>query len=141
MGATIVGTFLDQADRLTDRDAFKVKRGEKWTGITWGEYRDAVRRVGGGLRSLGIDRGDRVALISLNRPEWHIADLGIQSLGGVTVPIYATNSPPQVEYIAAHSESKAIFCENAAQLEKVLQKRGDLPNLLKAILFDAGEPS
>lgn len=136
MGDTIVSTFFEQARRLADRDAFKVKRGEEWTGITWREYAEAVRRVANGLLSLGVDRGDKVSLISLNRPEWHQADLAIQSLGAITVPIYVTNSPRQVGYIVGHSESKAIFVENAGQLEKIRKTRNDLPALAKVIVFD-----
>jgi long-chain acyl-CoA synthetase len=136
MGATVVSTFFEQAERLADRDAFKVKRGEQWVGIAWREYRDGVRRVAAGLRSLGIDRADRVALISLNRPEWHIADVATQTLGAITVPIYVTNSPPQVAYITGHSESKVIFVENAMQLDKVLQKRSELVSLRRAIVID-----
>jgi long-chain acyl-CoA synthetase len=95
-----------------------------------------VRLAGNGLLSLGIARGDRVALISLNRPEWHEADLAIQCVGAVTVPIYVTNSPPQLAYICGHSESRVIFVENAGQLEKVIKTKAELPALEKVIVFD-----
>jgi long-chain acyl-CoA synthetase len=136
MGDTIVSQFFEQARALADRVALRVKRDGEWKGITWREYEEAVRRAAAGLLSLGLDRGDKAAIISLNRPEWHEADLAIMSLGGVTVPIYVTNSPPQVAYIVGHSESKAIFVENAQQLEKVLKTRGELPELRYAIVFD-----
>ena len=136
MADTVVGMFLERANKDPDRDALKLKRDGEWHGITWREYGEAVRRAANGLLSAGIKPGDKVSLISLNRPEWHEADLAIMSLGAVTVPIYVTNSPPQLAYIAGHSESKAIFVENAGQLDKVTKTRGDLPDLQKVIIFD-----
>jgi long-chain acyl-CoA synthetase len=139
MGDTIVGTFLERTNEWADRDALKFKRDGSWSAITWAEYGVLVRRAGAGLLSLGIGRGDKVALISLNRPEWHVADLATQGVGGVTVPIYVTNSPTQLAYITGHSESKVIFVENAGQLLKVLTTRGELPALLKVIVFDPAD--
>jgi long-chain acyl-CoA synthetase len=136
MGGTVVSMFRERAAMDPDRDALKVKRNGEWSGITWRAYEEAVRRAANGLLSLGIERGDKVAIISLNRPEWHEADLAVMSVGAVTVPIYVTNSPPQLSYITGHSESKAIFVENAGQLEKVTKTRGDLPALQKVIIFD-----
>src|SRR6266542_449184 len=136
MAGTVVGMFLERARFEPDRDALKVKRNGEWHGITWRAYEEAVRRAANGLLSLGIGRGDKVAIISLNRPEWHEADRAVMSLGAVTVPIYVTNSPPQLAYITGHSESKAIFVENAGQLEKVTKTRGELPAITKVIIFD-----
>ena len=136
MSDTVVSIFLDRVTSDADRDALKYKRDGGWHGITWAEYAEAVRRASNGLLSIGIDRGDRVSVISLNRPEWHEADIAIMSLGAVTVPIYVTNSPPQLAYIAGHSGSKAIFVEDAGQLDKVVKTRGDLPEIRKVIIFD-----
>src|SRR5687767_750628 len=136
MADTIVSTFLERTKVHPDRDALKVKRDGQWSGITWREYEELVRRATNGLIALGIERGDRVAIISLNRPEWHVADIAIMAAGAVTVPIYVTNSPPQLSYITGHSESKAIFVENAGQLDKVMKTKSDLPDLQKVIIFD-----
>ena len=136
MGDTIVSTFFERTKVDPDRDALKVKREGEWSGITWREYEELVRRAGNGLLALGISKGDRVAIISLNRPEWHVADIATQAVGAVTVPIYVTNSPPQLAYITGHSESKAIFVENAGQLDKVIKTKSDLPDLKKVIIFD-----
>ena len=136
MAQTVIGMFLERTSKEPDRDALKVKRNGEWQGISWRAYEETVRRAANGLLSLGIDKGDKVALISLNRPEWHEADLAIMATGAVTVPIYVTNSPPQLAYITGHSESKAIFVENAGQLEKVQKTRGELPALQKVIIFD-----
>jgi long-chain acyl-CoA synthetase len=136
MADTVIGMFHERATKDPDRDALKLKRDGEWHGVTWREYAEAVRRAANGLLSLGIDTGDKVSLISLNRPEWHEADLAIMAVGAVTVPIYVTNSPPQLSYIAGHSESKAIFVENAGQLDKVTKTRADLTDIKKVIIFD-----
>jgi len=127
MADNVVNMFHERVAKDPDRDALKVKREGDWHGITWREYAEAVRRAANGLLAIGVSPGDRVSLISLNRPEWHEADLAIMSLGGITVPIYVTNSPQQLAYIAGHSESRAIFVENAGQLEKVVKTRTELP--------------
>jgi long-chain acyl-CoA synthetase len=136
MGATVVSTFLDRVRKNPETIAFKLRRDGEWTALTWAGYEELVRRIAGGLRALGLDAGDAGSILSANRMEWHVADIAIQSIGGITVPVYSTNSSSQVAYIAGHSESKAIFVENEIQLEKVLQKRSDLPKLKQVIVFD-----
>ena len=136
MGETVIATFLERCAEQPDSVAFRFKQGDDWATMSWSEYEQLVRRAAAGLRSLGFDSGHKGAILSANRYEWHLADLGVQALGGVTVPIYPTNSPKQVGYIAGHSGSKIIFVENAAQLAKVLEKRSDLGDLAAAILFD-----
>jgi len=136
MGSTVVSTFFEQTRKLSDAVALRHKRDGEWVTISWTQYGDLVRRAAGGFRSLGIDAGDRGAILSTNRYEWHVADIAIQSCGGITVPIYPTNSPIQVAYIAGHAEVKVIVCENAAQLAKVQEVRGDLPALKKAVVMD-----
>jgi long-chain acyl-CoA synthetase len=137
MDATLVSTFLDRCRTTPDEVAFRRKVDGEWTPITWAEYETLVRRASAGLRSLGLDAGDMAAILSANRMEWHVADVATQALGGVTVPVYPTNSPTQVAYIVGHSEAKAIFVENEGQLAKVREVRADLPNLRNAIAFDA----
>ncbi|MFA5889686.1 MAG: long-chain fatty acid--CoA ligase [Actinomycetota bacterium] len=137
MGATVVHTFVERARSGPDVVAFRRKVGGEWQGISWAEYEDFVRRVAGGLRDVGVDAGDKVAILSGNRFEWHVADIATQACGGATVPIYQTNAPKQAAYIAAHSMSKVIFVENSAQLAKVLETRADLPDLRRVVVFDA----
>ena len=98
MGSTVVSTFFEQTRKLSDAIALRHKRDGEWVTISWTQYGDLVRRAAGGFRSLGIDAGDRGAILSTNRYEWHVADIAIQSCGGITVPIYPTNSPIQ-EYL------------------------------------------
>ena len=132
---TITELFAQAIEQWSDRVAFRVKRGEDWAPITFAEYGEAVRDCAGGLIAMGLAPGDFGSIISSNRPEWHESDLGMINAGIVSCPVYPTNSASQVQYILEHSESKVIFCENAAQLDKVLSIRKDLPELRAAIVF------
>jgi long-chain acyl-CoA synthetase len=92
-----------------------------------------------GLEQLGIRKGDRVAIICGDRPEWHVVDFAVQHLGAVDVPIYPTLLPAQVKAILADSGAVAVVAENADQLAKVLEVRGNCPALAHVVLID-GEP-
>ncbi len=109
-----------------------------WVGIT---HRDALERVQAislGLRELGISAGDKVAIISENRPEWALADYACLCARATDVPIYPTLPAKQTEYILKDSESVAVFCSTTAQVDKVLEVRGSLPQLRHVIVFDGG---
>ncbi|CAN5668728.1 AMP-dependent synthetase/ligase [soil metagenome] len=107
-----------------------------WRDITWREYGDSVKRVGKALHAVGFKSGDKMALLSGNRVEWHFADIGCLSIGGATAPVYTTNSPEQVAYIVGHSDSKVACVENTEQLEKILKVRSELPALEKVVVFE-----
>jgi long-chain acyl-CoA synthetase len=140
MGAqTIVARFLERVKDNPEGVALRYKRGGLWIDITWRGYGEAVRRAGKGLIALGLAPGDKMSLLSANRPEWHIADIACLSTGGVTAPIYTTNSPEQVAYIIDHSDSKVACVENTEQLQKVLKMRSDLPDLKKVVVLEGYE--
>jgi long-chain acyl-CoA synthetase len=91
-----------------------------WTGLSWGELGERVRRVAAGLAAVGVQPGDRVALMSATRLEWTIADLAILSAGAVTVPIYETSSPAQCGWILSDSSAKVVIAgtdDNAGRLD------------------------
>src|SRR3954447_15569793 len=91
------------------RDALNTKRAGEWQHIPAETFIARVRHIALGLAELGVKAGDRVALLSENRPEWSIVDLGILSLGAINVPIYTTQAVEQIDYILSDSGSKAIF--------------------------------
>ena len=96
-GATIVDALIANGTRCPDSPAMRHRsesRGE-WEIITWGEYLRAARQVAAALSQVGVEPGQRVAILSDNRAEWHLADLGTLANGSVTVPIYPTSSPPR----------------------------------------------
>jgi long-chain acyl-CoA synthetase len=85
--------------------------------------------LAGGLEKLGIGHGDRVMILSDNRPEWHVADLGIIDLGAVDVPVYGTLTPPQVAYQAKDSGARAAIVESPEQMAKFLEIKDQCPDL------------
>ena len=106
---TLPGFCLEAIARHNKPDTVSEKRGGQWVQISADEFMRRVRHIALGLADLGIKPGDRVALISENRPEWSIADLAILSGGAITVPLYTTQSIDQIEYIVRDSGACAIL--------------------------------
>ncbi|HEX4719264.1 MAG TPA: AMP-binding protein [Thermoleophilaceae bacterium] len=127
------------ARKHAGRTAVKYKQGDEWIDVSFEQFGDAVRETALGLMSLGLEKGDRVSILSNTRPEWAYACFAILSAGGVSVSIYQTNSPSEVQYVAHHSESKAIFVEDGEQLEKVRTCRADLPALEHIVIFEPAD--
>ena len=96
---------------------------------------DTVREVSLGLVDLGIQHGDRVAILSHTRPEWTYANYGILTTGATSVSIYQTNSPEECHYVLEHSESRAVFVEDGEQLAKVREIESELPALELVIVM------
>ena len=135
---TINRRFAQSARHNKDRAALTAKAGGQWRSLTYREVEDAARRFSLGLRTLGIEPGDRVAILSENRPEWAVVDLATLAAGGVTVPIYPTLPPAQVGYILADSGAKAIVASDTKQLQKAELSRGECPNLSIFITMEEG---
>ena len=112
--------FLEQADRLASRPFLWAKRDGRYRPLSWAEAARDVRKLAFGLRSLGIGRGERVALVSENRPEWIIADLAIMSAGAITVPAYVTNTIEDHRHILANSGARAVIVSKPALSARVL---------------------
>ncbi|MDP9068945.1 MAG: long-chain fatty acid--CoA ligase [Actinomycetota bacterium] len=136
MAQTIIEKFHERVRTHPEKVAFRYKSGGQWKDVTWRDYGNTVQQVSKGLMALGFGHGDKISLLSNNRPEWHITDVAAMCLGGATAAIYATNSPEQVAYIVSHSESKVAFVDGPDQLEKVLKMRSELPNLQKVVVFE-----
>ncbi len=133
---TIGRMFLNRVEQYGPRTLFKVKRDGKYTNISWNEAGKAAREFALGLLEAGIEHGDRVALLSENRPEWAFTDMGILSIGAVNVPIYATNTPGQVEYILNDSAARILVVSTRKQLDKALEVRPNCPALERIVVFD-----
>ncbi|MFP4476765.1 MAG: AMP-dependent synthetase/ligase [Desulfatibacillaceae bacterium] len=128
--------FKKAVDKYGDRVAMRRKELGIWHDISWREYWDQAARLGSALISLGLEPGDRIAVIGDNSPEWVLADMGGQCAGGVVVGIYSTSAWPQVEYVVNHSEAKFLFAENEEQLDKWLSFRDKAPSVEKVIVWD-----
>lgn len=142
---TLVDIFFERVQEFGDKSAMKYKVGGTWRDISWREYGDQVRYFAKGLISLGFKMPETtsvpelkhsVALLGFNRSEWLIADIAALAAGGITAPIYTTNTPEQCEYIIEHSESMFAVVENQEQLGKILKRRDTMPKLLKVIVMD-----
>ncbi len=105
------------------------------------EFFDATAAIAQGLFSFGIREGDRVAILSDNRPEWHQIDVATLSLGAVDVPIYPTLTPRAVAYHIQDSGARIIFCENTNQSRKILETREECPSLEVVIQIEGEPPS
>jgi len=134
---TLTKLFFGAIERHAVRPAaLRYKTEGEWRSITHHEVEERVHHISVGLRELGIRPGDRVALLSENRPEWAMADYACLAAGGVDVPIYATLPAKQVEYIVRDAGAVAIFCSTADQFAKVREVRSALPALRHVVLFD-----
>jgi long-chain acyl-CoA synthetase len=114
------------------------KRDGAWRDISYDELADRVRHVSLGLLELGVRRGDRVALLSENRPEWAWVDYACLAARCVDVPIYPTLPPRQAEYILRDAGAVAIFVSSQAQADKIAEVRERLPALRHVIVLDRG---
>ena len=136
---TLTQLFFTTVDRHAGLPAaFRSKVGGAWVSITHREALERVQAISLGLRELGIKPGDKVAIISENRPEWALTDYACLCARATDVPIYPTLTAKQTEYILRDSESVAAFCSTAAQLDKILQAKGALPGLKHIVVFDGG---
>src|ERR671911_2019813 len=133
---TIADMMARAAEKFGDHAAVKYKRDGAWHDVSFAEVGEIVSEIARGLIDLGIEPGDRVALLCTTRPEWTYADFGITTAGAVVVPIYPTNSPEECRWVAGNSESRAIVCEDATQVAKIRAVQGDLPALETIIVVD-----
>ncbi len=131
--------FFRQADRLKDRPALLYKRaaGGAWETLSWSDLSARIRVLAAHLVSSGLEKGDKVAILSENRPEWAIADLAVLSAGGVTVPLYFTSTSAQIDHILKDSGTQFIIVSTAEQLVK-LSKTEAARSLKQIIVMDDG---
>ena len=135
-GVTPSRRLRDIASRFPERIAFRDKKFGIWNEISYKEFWLQVNYVGCALNYFGIEKSDKVAIHSENRPEWLISDIGAQAIGAISVGLYPTNPPAEVKYLLGHSESQILFAEDQEQVDKALEVLQDLPDLKKIIYFE-----
>ncbi len=133
---TLPALFRSQADRFGSRVALRFKKHGLYHDVRWDEYRDQVESCAAALIAHGVQPGDRVAILSENRAEWLVADMGIQCASAVNVPLHAPLSAAQVHYQLDNAGVRWVFVSNQPQLGKIEQLRGQLPNVQGVVLFD-----
>ncbi len=116
--------------------ALREKEWGIWQRVTWEDYLGHVRRVALGLVALGLEEGDRVAILSENCREWVWAELAAMSASAVGVGVYPTSPAPEVGYVLRHSESSFVVCEDQEQVDKVLEVAAELPRLRRIVVAD-----
>src|SRR6185503_6148736 len=105
--------------RWAAQPRYRVFRGDAWVEVDWRTMAQAVRETGAGLVTLGIERGDRVAIFAATSPEWVELDLAIQAAGAVTIPIYHSSLANEAGFILLDSESRMVFVDGEKPLAKV----------------------
>jgi long-chain acyl-CoA synthetase len=130
---TIVEAFELTSSRLADRVAIRTK-GDEQT-LTWAQWRRRVRDLAGGLHRLGLRRGQTLAIMLSNRPEFHIVDLAAVTLGATPFSIYQTYAANQIEYVVADADAHIAVVERQ-YLERFLEARDNLPHLERVIVLD-----
>lgn len=136
MFKTLPEMLLHTIQKYPQNTALKIKKGDSYQAYTYQEMGNEIELLTNGLAKLGLREGDKIAILSNNRPEWAISDFAIFSLKGITVPIYQTLPPNQIEYILMDSEARAIFVEDQEQFDKIEQIDTALPNLEFIFTFE-----
>src|SRR5262245_18275774 len=111
--------LFERAAELDDRPRYRYRTDDGWHEVSWRDMADRVRAIAAGLIEMGVQPGDKVALLSNTRPEWMEIDFAILSCGALTVPIYQSNLPAECGYILANSEADVVFVEHAKQRAKI----------------------
>ena len=136
---TIVDLFLAAVARFQTGPALRYRTDDGWSDISYGEVEAIVHRASLALAALGLNRGDRAAILSENRPEWALSDYACLCAGVVDVPIYSSLTPPQIRYILNDSGARLIFVSDSEQAAKIEAVRSDCPHLEWVIVFDSPE--
>ena len=141
MQGTLIELFFEALEKFHREDAYQVKRDGRYQPISHATVHARVRRLALGLQELGLERGDRVAILSENRPEWAFADWACLSLGMADVPVYPTLPAAQITHILVNSGAATIFVSGDAQAAKVAEIRSDTPGVRHVITFADTKPS
>ena len=130
--------FYDRVEQTPRREAYRYPdENETWHSLSWGETGEQVTRLAAGLVALGIEREERVAIVSGTRYEWIFADLAVNAAGAATTTVYPTTTVDDEKYILTDSASRVVFAEDDEQVKKLLEVRSELPDVVKVVAFDS----
>ena len=133
---TLPKLLVRNAQRFGDRTALREKEFGIWRPISWAAYLDAVREFSLGLASLGVRRGDKVAIIGDNRPEWVMSELAAQAAGGASVGLYQDSNLNEVAYVIDHCDASVVVAEDQEQVDKILDMMDRLPKVRHVVYTD-----
>ena len=127
--------LLQKAKEVGDRVALREKEFGIWQTVTWREFADHMRDFALGMHVLGLRRGETVAIIGDNRPEWLYAELAAQSLGAKSVGIYQDSAAQEVKYLVEASDARIIVAEDQEQVDKIIEIWHDLHDIVKVVYY------
>ncbi len=133
---SIPAILKENARKYGKRTAISYKQKGVYLSLNYEEFYERVLMLARGLHKYGVMPGDKVAIFSENRLGWAISDFGIQSVGGVTVPIYATNTGKQAAYVLNHSEASIVFCSTKGQYEKLYAVKDQIPDVELVVSYE-----
>jgi long-chain acyl-CoA synthetase len=133
---TLPQMLREQARTQPDAIAIRQKEFGIWKPYSWQQYFERAANIALGYRSLGLAEGGHVAILSENRIEWVLAQLGAGVAGGVAIGVYPTSPANEVAYVLAHSESEIVICEDQEQVDKVLERLAELPKLRRIVVIE-----
>jgi len=128
--------FLDRVAATPGYEAFRFPTDGGWASVTWQQVGERVERIAAGLIALGIKPEDRVALASGTRYEWAVVDFGILAAGAATTTVYPTTNAADVAFIVANSDSRVVIAEDQEQVDKLVERRAEIPEVEKVVVID-----
>lgn len=137
---TLARIFLNTEKTYPRKPLMLVKKEGQYTPITTEEFSERVRNISAGFRALGLKSGDKLIILSENRPEWVMVDMATVCLGAVSVPIYISLTPEQIKYIIKDSEARFVVCSNQEMWAKIAAIKSELPLVDKYIMIDSPVP-
>ncbi|MEV3906472.1 AMP-dependent synthetase/ligase [Streptomyces canus] len=140
---SVATVFLERVAATPDAEAYRYpvpaasgQGPDDWKSLSWAQAAERVYAIAAGLIELGVQPEQRVALASATRIEWILADLGIMCAGAATTTVYPQTNADESAFILSDSESRVLIAEDAAQLAKAVEKRGELPALTHVVVID-----
>jgi long-chain acyl-CoA synthetase len=133
---TLAQMLLEQAKARPAGTAIRQKEYGIWKPLSWQGFHERALSVGLGLRAAGLSDGGHVGVLSENRVEWVLGQLGASLVGGVTVGVYSTSPSNEIAYVLGHADAEVVICEDQEQSDKVLEALAQLPRLKKIVVIE-----
>ena len=133
---TLAQMLLQQAKTRPAGTAIRQKEYGIWKPLSWQGFHERALSVGLGLRAAGLSDGGHVGVLSENRVEWVLGQLGASLIGGVTVGVYSTSPSNEIAYVLGHADVEVVICEDQEQSDKVLEALAQLPRLKKIVVIE-----
>ena len=133
---TLAQMLLQQAKTHPSGTAIRQKEFGMWKPLSWRDFYERALSVGLGLRAVGLSDGGHVGVLSENRVEWVLGQLGASLVGGVTVGVYSTSPSNEIAYVLGHADAEVVICEDQEQSDKVLEALAQLPRLKKIVVIE-----